>query len=516
VSPGGGPAAAVGPGGPLRGGGVLRPSASLRPPRAPVGWPAWRLRDAIVAGELRAVDVVHAHLERLDEVEPRLHAAVALRPDAALREAEELQDRLDAGLSVGPLCGVPFTVKDIIATAGMPTRCGSAAFADNVPAVDARAVARLRAAGGVLIAKTNCPEFAFGVTTDNAAFGETRSPWGDHSPGGSSGGEAALVCAGASALGLGTDYGGSLRWPAQCCGLVALRPGLVTVDGTGVLPEGGGRMDGHAGRAPWGDSVQRHFQVIGPIARTVRDLEIALAVISGPGPLAETPGRTTSASAGGLESSADPVDRLSIGWIVAENSQRVGSDVEEVVRSVVAELGHRGVVVEETAGVLDGLHEAFNDLRDTDRLADLRGAVGDRRALVGDDARRLLDCSPLSAMDPALPWAELGRLRERVLGQLERTPVLLLPVAPSAACGRDGSADVDGAEIGGFALMAQCRAVSALGFPALSVPVGHDRHGLPVSVQVVTAPGHEDLALGVGELLERCFGGCRPPPWVSA
>src|SRR4051794_8137530 len=198
----------------------MTPYPRLTAPRAPVGWPAWRLRDAISAGQLRVVDVVQAHLDRLAEVQPTLTAAVEVRREAALAEAARAQARLDAGEPAGPLCGVPFTVKDVIATAGTPTRCGSAAFVDNVPAVDAVAVRRLRAAGAILIAKTNCPEFAFGVTTDNQVYGVTTNPWGAHSPGGSSGGEAALVASGASPLGLGTDYGGSLRWPAQCCGVL--------------------------------------------------------------------------------------------------------------------------------------------------------------------------------------------------------------------------------------------------------------------------------------------------------
>ena len=487
----------------------LRPIATVTQPRQPVGWPAWQLREGVATGRLRVVDIVDAHLERLDAVQPALNAAVTIRREAALREAEQLQSAVDAEQPVGVLCGVPFTVKDVIATAGTTTSCGSAAFLDNVPDTDAVAVRRLREAGAVLIAKTNCPEFAFGVTSDNVIHGVTRSPWGPHSPGGSSGGEAALVAAGASAVGIGTDYGGSLRWPGQCCGVLALRPGVGRVDGTGQLPEVGGRMDGTAPAAPDDLSVQRRFQVVGPIARTVRDLAITLAVISADPELLEI------AIGQGPEQAAAALEGVSVGWMAFESSQRVGAGVQLVIAAAAAALADIGVAVEETPGVMDGLHDAFNELRATDRLADLRAAVGARRDLLGATARTILDSAPLSDADPVPLQGELARLRQRVARQLKRTPVLLLPVAATAACSLDGTAIVDGELLSGFELMAQCRAVTALGMPALSLPVGQD-NGLPVSVQVVTGPGREDLALRVGLVLEQLLGGCQPPPWLPS
>lgn len=490
-------------------------AASLRAPRDPVGWPAWRLREAVVQRELGIREVVSAHLERLDEVEPALGAAVVVRRESALREASEAQELLDGGARPGPLCGVPITVKDIIATKGTPTRCGSAAFASNVPEVDAVAVQRLLAAGAIVIAKTSCPEFAFGITTENEAHGITHSPWGAHSPGGSSGGEAALVAAGASALGVGTDYGGSVRWPAQCCGVVALRPGVGEVDGTGQLPERGGRMDGRPGAALGPVSVQREFQVVGPIARTVRDLALALAVMGGgevapgAGAAVELPARAAAADPG------LPLD-LRVGWLMTVDGGPVAPEAEAAVRAATAALAADGVAVEAAIGALDGLHSAFNDLRDTDPLADLFAALGSRRALVGAAAGRLLDAAPVSSADPVPLRHALERLRAHVLERLRRTPVLVLPVAPAASCSLDGTALVAGEVVAGFGLMAQCRAVSALGFPALSIPVGRDRGGLPLSVQVVAGPGQEGLVLSVGVVLERRLGGRQAPPWLAA
>ncbi|MDX6254207.1 MAG: amidase [Frankiales bacterium] len=469
--------------------------ACVPAPLPPVGRPAWWLREAMSSGRLGVREVVQAHLDRLAAVDPWLNAAAAVPADAALAEADRLQAELAAGAAPGPLFGLPFSVKDIIATAGVETSCGSAALRGNVPSTDAVAVRRLRAAGAILVAKSNCPEFAFGVTTDNLVSGVTRSPWGLHSPGGSSGGEAALVASGASAFGVGTDYGGSLRWPAQCCGILALRPGLGTVDGTGQLPEADGRVDGNAG-PPGRTSVQRTFQVVGPLARNARDLALLLAVLSDR--RVELPG---------------PVRDLRIGWLDEDPDQHVGSDVQSAVRETAAALGAYGLAVQRTPGVLDGLHDAFNALRATDPMADLRAAVADRAGLLSPFVRGVLEAGA-SPEDQKPLWQRLLRLRARALAQLADTPVLLLPVAPASACDLEGNAEVDGERVAGFALMAQCRSVSALGFPALSIPVGSDRHGLPISVQVVAAPGREDLVLQVGLLMEELRGGWQPPPWL--
>lgn len=484
-----------------------RAIASLTAPVAPVGIDAWRIRDGVASGELRIRDVIEAHLSRLDDVQPALNAAVVICRDQALAQADSLQTRLDSGETPGPLAGVPFTVKDVIATAGIATRCGSRAFIDNVPVVDAVAVGRLRAAGAVLIAKTNCPEFAFGVTTENAVFGRTVSPFGPHSAGGSSGGEAALVASGASAFGVGADYGGSLRWPAQCCGVLSLRPGIGTVDGSGQLPERGGRMDGYPGDDLASQSVQRHFQVIGPLARSSRDLALVLAIMARPSHAHGSDSVTPDF--GGVDHAT------AIGWIESEDSQRIGSDVQSVILGFVDRLQRLGHVVSRQRGLFDGLHSTFNALRATDPLVDLRTAVGSRWTLVGADARRNVQSAPSSNADPRPLWDDLARRRKRVLDQLARTPVLLLAVAPVSSCSFGGSADVDGDLVSGFGLMAQCRAVSALGLPSLSVPIGVDHGGLPVSIQIIGGPGAEHTVLACAALFETYAAGVIDPPWLS-
>src|SRR5439155_26577288 len=179
-----------------------------------------------------------AQLERIDRRNHELNAIVTLRADGALEDARGLE-RAMRGTGAGdrwPLAGVPFTVKDLIATGGVRTTAGTPFLKDFVPAADATAVARLRRAGAILLGKTNCPEWGMFGYTRNSLFGETRNPVGPVTPGGSSGGEAAAIAARCSPLGLGTDFGGSVRWPAHCTGIFALRPTAGRVPGTGQLP----------------------------------------------------------------------------------------------------------------------------------------------------------------------------------------------------------------------------------------------------------------------------------------
>jgi amidase len=239
------------------------------------------------AGELAAamrrrdaspVEVVDAHLARIETCNPDLNALVALRQVGARQEAKAAEAALLRGDQLGPLHGIPFTVKDIIATAELPTTCGSGALAGYRPRADATAVARMRAAGGILLGKSNCPEFALGIFSSSPLFGRPQSPLGEITPGGSSAGESAAIAAGLSPLGLGTDFGGSLRWPAHCTGIASIRPTVGRVPGTGQVPG----PAGHDSGPPNAVSLQGRLQVIGPLARTAADLDLALSVLVGP------------------------------------------------------------------------------------------------------------------------------------------------------------------------------------------------------------------------------------------
>src|SRR5579871_1740093 len=171
-----------------------------------------------------ATEVVQAFLDRVQVVNPRVNAIVTLTEELALREARAIDDKVQSGVNGGPLAGVPFTVKDLVAVAGVRTTGGSLLLDDWVPSATAPAIQRLQQAGAIFFGKSNCPEFGLELHTTNRVFGDTWNPWNlSYTSGGSSGGDSAAVAAGCVAFGIGTDYGGSIRWPAQCTGLTSLR-----------------------------------------------------------------------------------------------------------------------------------------------------------------------------------------------------------------------------------------------------------------------------------------------------
>lgn len=379
------------------------------------------------------------------------------------------------------MAGVPLTVKDVVAVAGLPLTAGSRALAGNVAGTTAPAVARLRAADAVLVGKTNCPEFAFGSTCANDLFGATANPrFPERSPGGSSGGEAAALAAGVSSLGIGTDFGGSLRWPAQCTGLVALRPSVGRVAAAGQVPGLAGSVGATDPAWPSPTSMQGRFQVVGPLARTVADLALALDVLA-PGPRPE-------------------VGPMRIGWSDGARLGPVRAEIAEAVRTAAESLGPAREVPDAFAGCL----QPYNDLRAIDPMHDHLRSVRGREELVSAACLQTFEDSLGAGPDRlADAWRTALAAQDAALEIFDRLDVVLLPVAGGPACLPDGTVEVDGATVGGWELMAHCRAVTLLGAPAVAVPVATSAEGLPISVQVVAAPGRDHLALAVAAELER-------------
>src|SRR6185312_15783723 len=227
------------------------------------------LAAAIRRRELSVREVVAWHLDRIAELNPRLNAVVSLRPEAALQEADAADRRVAAGEPLGPLHGLPIAIKDLEDTAGIRTTYGSLAFARHVPTADSLVVARLKAAGAIVVGKTNTPEFGVGSHTFNEVFGATRNPWAPQcSAGGSSGGAGTALAAGLIPIADGSDHGGSIRNPASFNNVVGLRPT------PGLVPDTGS------------SDVWDVATVVGPMARTVGDLALMLTAISGPDPRA--------------------------------------------------------------------------------------------------------------------------------------------------------------------------------------------------------------------------------------
>ena len=422
--------------------------------------------------------------------------------DTAIADARRQLDRGDTA----PLLGVPITVKDIIAVAGAPLTAGSRVLADHRAEIDAPVVARLRQAGAIVVGKTNTPEFAFGIGTANELHGATQNPWGaELSPGGSSGGEAVAVALRLSTIGVGTDFGGSIRWPAQSVGVLGLRPTPGRVPRTGALLGVGARgLDGQSTLAP--DSLQGLVQATGFLARSVADLELALAVTCGPD------GRDLLAAPVPLLCADVDLGGIDIAVSDGSGIGPVRDDVAAALDGLGRDLAAAGLRVTPLPNVFAGCREAYDGLRAYDDLADLRRLVAGREASLTAGLRRILGGA---RPDPALRSAAWeAALAARAGGQasLKTFPLVVLPVAPGPATGHDETMLVDGRLLEGFELMAHCRAVSLLGAPALSIPIARSTEGLPLSVQIVGAPWCEHQVFALARHIEQLRGGWQPPP----
>jgi Asp-tRNA(Asn)/Glu-tRNA(Gln) amidotransferase A subunit family amidase len=448
------------------------------------------------AGTVSAREVVAAHLERIDRVNPELNAIVTLRDrDQTLADADRVDEAVHDGADV-PLAGVPFTVKDVIAAAGLPLTAGSPFLKDFVPTWDSTTVARMRAAGALLLGKTNCPEFAMFGYTNNSLFGETRNPLGPLTVGGSSGGEAASIASRCSALGLGGDFGGSLRWPAACTGTVAIRPTAGRVPLTGQLPAP--TLAEPLRTTP--DGMQGRLQVIGPIARTVEDVEVELHVIAGPDgidPLIESVA---------LPWSREAHVRTVVVWD-GPADPGVRDDVRATVRAAADALAHAGIEIhDDPPPALDRGVTLYSELRDTDRLRDVRQLVRGHEDELGDDVRAAIAAA--EEADRTIPnpdrralWDERDRLLAELLIYLDRSHVLLMPVATVPPFPLDQPVIVNGREQSTWDVLAPSRLISLFGVPAASVPFGTSVDGLPINVQVVGRPFREDEVLAIAHKL---------------
>ena len=462
------------------------------------GRTASELAALVRVGEVSAREVVLAHLERIDRRNGALNAIVTLRAEEALSDADRL-DRARRPASHLPLAGVPFTVKDLIATGGVRTTAGTPLLRDFVPAADATAVRRLREAGAILIGKTNCPEWGMFPYTRNTLFGETHNPVDPSlTPGGSSGGESAAVADELSAMGVGTDFGGSLRWPAHCTGVLALRPTAGRIPSTGQLPTPS--LDEPL--IPNEVTLQGRVQVIGPLARSVDDLELALRLMAGPD------GWDPFALPAAFEGDpAMPREGVAVWDGAASPASR--SDVVAVVRAAARALEGRGTrVTDEAPAMLEGAFALYGELRDTDRLQDVRRIARGREDELGDDVRAAIAAAEeyerrASGREPAVLWEERDRLRVEFELYLNRHGVLLMPVATVPAYDPSGPPPpVDGAASQSmWDVLGPCRLISLFGFPAASVPFGASDQGLPVGVQVVGRPWREDQVLAVARAL---------------
>lgn len=444
---------------------------------------------AVRSGATTAAEVLAAARARAESpAGARTNAFTSTDWDNAAAVAASLDNRRNRGEELGPLAGVPLSVKDVIAVAGLPVSAASRAFAGTLATVTAPAVERLIDAGAVLVGKTNCPEFAFGVTCDSPLQGRTANPRFPHAtPGGSSGGEAAALALGISGLGVGTDFGGSLRWPAQCVGIAALRPGLGAIPGAGQVPGVGGNIGDGALMPIPSDGMQGQFQTVGPMARSVRDLRTAYLVMSGASALAGLPD--------------DGAFRIA--WTSGTALGPVRNEVRFLMRRLAATLTSQGHSVSHQPEILDNTLSAYNRLRAVDPMTDHATAIRGREDLVTAANLQTINASfQATAADVESAWRDARTARTVAVRGIEAVDFLIVPVAGGPAADVEGMLDVDGRQLAGWEMMGHCRAVTLTGCPSVSLPLGISREGLPLSVQVITGRGQELKALEFASRLE--------------
>ena len=436
------------------------------------------------AREISSREVVQAHLARIDEVNPRVNAVTTVLADQALADADAVDRALRTG-AAGPLAGVPITVKENIDLAGSATTLGIAALRHAIPAGDAPHIAELRAAGTIPIARTNMPEFGMRWHTDNAVHGPTRNPWSArHTPGGSSGGDAVAVATGMTPLGMGNDGAGSLRWPAQCCGVAALKPSL-------------GRV-GNAGQpAPFAFQL---LGVHGPIAREVRDLRLAYEHMCGRG--GGDPWYAPVALDG--PPVAPPI-RVSL----VTGGPGTDADVAGALRQAAGLLAEAGYLVEERpAPRLARASEIYTQIMSRFGRVHAEQPPVETVASAGF-AEFWAAYDPIwtraqgeAAFDPLMERATIAR----AWGEwMDRAPLVLAPIRTHPAF--PVGADLDPAWLADWpASMRMSVVVNLLGLPAVAVPVG-EAGGLPQVVQVIGPRFREDLCLTAAAAIEAS----RPP-----
>ena len=477
--------------------------------------PAHVLASMIRSRAVRSSDVVEAHIARLEQVDGALNGLVEDRFDAARREAAAADAQLAAGATdLPPLFGVPCTIKEFLAVDGMSWTAGIVARRDQRARGDATVVSRLRAAGAIVLGVSNVPEGGMWMETDNALFGRTVNPWDPaRTAGGSSGGEGALLAAGAAPFGIGSDIAGSIRIPSAFCGVVGHKPTALLVPTTG-----------HWGP---GTAAAERMLCVGPMGRSVRDLELVMEIISGPDGVSGVDRTWPSEPAG----SHHDLRGITVYPVVDHGGIRPAPDVARQVERSAAALAERGATVRTldaatwqrgfgrtfavwsramTAATGDGpsFAELIGGGRPVSVLAEaVRTAVGRRRmipATIGLIALERLAHVPFGdrILAQAPEVADVQRTLEDLLGD---RAVLLHPPYPRPAP-RHHAALLRPFDFVYTALF------NLVGFPVTSVPTGFDRGGVPLGVQVAARRGGDRLTLRVARALEESLGGWRVAP----
>jgi amidase len=454
---------------------------------------ATSLAQAIRDKRVSSQEVVEAYIHRIEAVNPQLNAVVQLIADTAITQARQADAALARGEVKGPLHGVPITIKDSFDTEGVISTAGTSGRTSYVPQQDATAVARMRAAGAILLGKTNLPELSLAYESNNLIYGRTNNPYDlSRTPGGSSGGESAIIAAGGSPLGLGTDGFGSIRIPSHFCGIAGLKPTSGSIPFTGLMPPGFG--------------ASARIRHVGPMARYVADLALTFPILAGmdwrdPATVPMPPGEPGNVELKGLR-----VAFYTDNGIMFPTLETVG-----IVQTAVHTMADVGASVEETR--LPGIEQSYEIFRD------LFAADG------GAGVQRLLQTAGTTDIHPfvqqfgeilrpyAMTTAEFSGLlvrwdlfRSTLLSFLEKYDVIICPVCAKPAWPHSSIITEEQFLAGSYSIT-----YNLTGWPGVAVRGGTSPEGLPIGIQVVARPWREDVALAVAQHLETALGGWQRP-----
>jgi Asp-tRNA(Asn)/Glu-tRNA(Gln) amidotransferase A subunit family amidase len=452
------------------------------------------------SGEISISELAEAHIAQIARLEPQLNVFADFDSERVRAEAR----RLDAVKQRrGALHGLPVTVKSSIAIKGLRCEIGSLLNKGHVPREDAIVVARLRAAGALILGTTNCPEFLMAYETDNLLHGRTCNPWDlDRTPGGSSGGESAAIAAGMSAAGLGSDSGGSVRVPAHFTGICSLKPTPGRIPGRGHLPPCVGPF-----------SV---LGAIGPMARTIEDVSLLFRTLSG-----QDPHEPASPPIKLREPTLEELRAMPVGFFEDDGLVPVTPETRAAVQSAAGILRAAGFRVEAfRPRMLEPLRRLWWRLFVQCGAMLYEPTIRGKRDRISPIFREFLEIAsslpPLSAAQMLDAWAELDVLRAKALAETDEYPIWLCPVASMPAF-RHGerSWTVEGQAVSYLDAVRHTQWFNTLAAPAVVVPAGRSPEGLPIGVQIVARPFEDESALGIAAILDAELG-YRPPPMALA
>lgn len=475
----------------------------------PVALSASEMAVAVRERRVSPEELLDAHLHRIDTVEPQINAFASIDRTGARRAARVAGDMVRSGKELGPLHGIPLSIKSSIDVAGWTCPAGSRLRSDYVAQSDAPLVARLRRAGAILVGNTNTPEFLMAYETDNVLQGHTNNPWDlERTAGGSSGGEAAAIAAGCVAAGVGSDGGGSIRIPAHYSGICGLKPTGGRIPATGHFPPSTGPF--------------ALLGVVGPMARTIADLELLFEVMAG-----LDYGDPSSSPVPVRKPNGKDIEHLRIGFFDQHPSTPVNAETKAAVHKAASALRESGLQTEPF--LPSGLERArelwWNFFGRAGELVlgpSVAGRESELSSILKDFLHNARSGPPLTRDELMGSMLERDDLRYRLLQQMERYPILLSPVCAVPAF-RHGEREwlVDGQTVGYWQAMSYTQWFNLLGNPAVVVPVSVSPEGLPIGVQIIGRPFEDEIVLAVAKIVEAACASSSPlrlglPPFARA